>query len=271
MKDIQTKKTILFALLIVTLILPFGVVQYADAVKISETDIEDFQSESQAKEFYKVLETEIRKIYSELKQSYEPTTIQEYQKLKEIGFALMEKYSPEENVTTYTEDEWFDYLATLQDNVSKTANIKHSYSTAPIYFISQSSGSVSAQIGYRAPCHWAPIFTCDTDVGSKKTVSTSEPNHVDFIGYTQEDNSWVTPYYKMAPNSLFKTYKGSTAFLVEESGGTTIEGLSTFNEYAWYPGIIFQKFVHTIGSSCSCDNISTNTRISMTINLLSVE
>lgn len=101
-------------------------------------------------------------------------------------------------------------------NDSPVKNVEYTGETPHIYSVG--SGSVAAKIGYRAPCVWAPIFTCDTDLGSTKTVSTSHINGVDFIGYTQENNSWVTPYYKMSPAVLFKTYTGVTIFITQQPG-----------------------------------------------------
>lgn len=183
----------------------------------------------------------------------------------------MAKYSPDENVTMYTVSEWFDYLDEWPDNHSKTTHVEYDPNeTAHIHEIISSSGAVMAKIGYRAPCIWAPIFSCDTDVGISKYVNTDDSNHIDFIGYTQEDNDWVTAYYKMSPSVLWKTYKGSAPFLLEEPGKKPIEGVSKFREYASYPGIVFQVFMQTLGSNCSWEPVSENTRISMTINLLSV-
>lgn len=56
--------------------------------------------------YYKELEKEIKTLYKEYKKSPNNADMaKRYQNLKANGLALMAKYSPDEQVSTYTEDE----------------------------------------------------------------------------------------------------------------------------------------------------------------------
>jgi len=183
--------------------------------------------------------------------------------MKSNVLELMEKYASDEKPTNFTEDEWFDYVNNQPSN-SKMTNVVYEEGDALIYGVD--SGSVLAKTGYRAPCNWAPIISCDHDFSNVKTVSTSHTSGVDFIGYTIDNESWITPYFKMNPASLFKTYAGIGIIIVDPPNDDTQNSTVPFSEYA-YPLTEFKLYGNTMGNSCGCNGVSANTVIETNIEL----
>lgn len=113
------------------------------------------------------------------------------------------------------------------------------------------------------PCNLIPIFVCEYQQTSWRTVSTSDDGR-NYGIWVNSDRSWIAPFTKM------KTYSGGNydGYSVYSVTGYYSQAMKEWNFNG--PQIFGVKSSGPIASSCSCTNVPEGTYIQTWVVLHSI-
>ncbi|MBI5698207.1 MAG: hypothetical protein HZC29_06980 [Thaumarchaeota archaeon] len=268
---LQNTKTILFATLVLTLMIPLSAVNVNAEPEFQVKT--KFRSEQEFKTYLDDLGNVLKSQYheiKELKKSNDPKITRiiiektaKFESLKNHGISLLKEKDPSANPTGMIEDEYFD-MVEQNNGKMQEETIKESpkiistvyQGTAPIHLMAVTTSSIETLIGYDAPCLYAPIFVCSTDASSWIIVKTSDPYKL-LVGYTKENNSWMRVYQRVKTISA-GTYDGYVSIEVRDTSNRLL--YSSYMDWAYTAtGSVAKKYTDpTIiypYSGCGCSKI----------------
>ena len=244
---------ILFASLVAAMVFPFSVGNvFADKSEETSDSFEiktQFNDKNEVREYGKELGKELKRVYKESKST---GNIQEFENLKTHGVQLINQYDPTATPLLIIEDEYFDMK---QINNPKVSSVRYeSPQEATISNVMHVSGSIKARIGYDASCNLIPIYVCEYQQTSWRTVSTEDSGR-NFGIWVNDNRSWLAPFTKM------KAYSGGN-----------YDGYSVYRVFEFYsqetvdwnfngPQIFGVKSTGPIAGSCSCESVPEGTYI----------
>jgi hypothetical protein len=214
MSRLTDRKTILFAALALTLLVPVVVMSQASAASEFKKKT-TFKDEEELNAYKAELANELRKEYTEIKQLKKenpnsadlPKKVQAFEELKAHMAELIKEHDPVANPLPYIEDEMLEMNAQEWEktnghygDISQAQSAPVAASLEQIFAIQTAyaatlAPSVDAKAGYTSQCWWFPLATCDYEPSSYTSVARGASMTLHKL--TEANHPWIIPYLKL--------------------------------------------------------------------------